>query len=166
MSQVFVCFGQTTANSHTAKELCKIVEDSLHSSRTFVTSLTGIGGVGKTALASWATLLSYEKKQFDFIVSLTAKDRALTTTGIVPVAPNLSSLADLLREICDVTGFSELIQNLETTTQLIEAVKKNILSQFKGLLLVDNLETVDDPLLISFLEAVRSAFQRRQSATD
>ena len=30
----------------------------------------------------------------------------------------------------------------------------DILSQFKGLLLVDNLETVDDPLLVSFLESL------------
>src|SRR5262249_47886735 len=84
------------------KELCRVIEESLVSERTFVTSLTGIGGVGKTALASWATLLAYEKKYFDFIVSLTAKDRALTSTGIVPLVPTLSSLADLLREICDV----------------------------------------------------------------
>jgi tetratricopeptide (TPR) repeat protein len=135
------------------KELCRIVEESLQSKRTFVTSLTGFGGVGKTALASWATLLAYERKQFDFIVSLTAKDRALTTTGIVPVAPNLSSLTDLLREICDVTGFSELTQTLPEA-ELAGAVSASILSHFKGLLLVDNLETVDDPLLISFLEAL------------
>ena len=113
--------------------------------------MTGIGGVGKTALASWATLLAHEKKFFDYIVSLTAKDRALTSTGIVPLTPTLSSLVDLLREICDVTGFSELGQ-ISDVSDLSKAVKVNILSQFKGLLLVDNLETVDDPLLISFLE--------------
>ncbi len=133
------------------KELCSIIEASLASNRTFVTSLNGIGGVGKTALASWATLLAHEKKTFDFIVSLTAKDRALTSTGIVPAAPTLSSLSDLLREICDVTGFSEL-QQIGSTTDQIQAVKVNILSQFRGLLFVDNLETVDDPQLISFLE--------------
>lgn len=133
------------------KELCKLIEDSLTSDRTFVTSLTGIGGVGKTALASWATLLAYEKKYFDFIVSLTAKDRALTSTGIVPLVPTLSSLADLLREICDVTGFSELAK-LPTLGEQVEAINRDILSQFKGLLFVDNLETIDDPMLISFLE--------------
>lgn len=135
------------------KDLCKLIADSLTSERTFVTSLTGIGGVGKTALAIWATLLAHEKGYFDFIVSLTAKDRALTTAGIVPVTPTLSSLADLLREICEVTGFSELTQISDIKEQ-VEAVKRDILSQFKGLLLVDNLETVDDPLLISFLETL------------
>jgi hypothetical protein len=111
------------------KAVCNLIEHSLTSERTFVTSLTGIGGVGKTALATWATFLSYENKYFDFIVSLTAKDRALTSTGIVPLAPTLSSLADLLREICDVTGFSELTQ-ISTMGEQVEAVKANILSQF------------------------------------
>lgn len=135
------------------KELCSQIEQSLTSDRTFVTSLTGIGGVGKTALASWATLEAYEKKHFDFIVSLTAKDRALTSTGIVPVAPTLSSLSDLLREICDVTGFAEIMQVPDQAEQMA-AIKKDVLSQFRGLLFVDNLETVDDPLLISFLESI------------
>ena len=133
------------------KDLCKAIETSLASPRTFVTSLNGIGGVGKTALASWAALQAHEKKSFDFIVSLTAKDRALSTTGIVPVAPTLSSLSDLLREVCEVTGFSELME-IDDLSSLTEAVKTNILSQFRGLLFVDNLETVNDPNLISFLE--------------
>lgn len=135
------------------KDLCEAVEQSMLSNRTFVTSLTGIGGVGKTALASWATLLAHERKYFDFIVSLTAKDRALTSSGIVPLSPTLSSLVDLLREICEVTGFSELNQITDVGAQ-VEAIRANILSQFKGLLLVDNLETVDDPLLVSFLESL------------
>ncbi len=131
--------------------LCKSVENALSSDRTFTASLTGIGGVGKTALASWATLRAFEDKRFDFIVSVTAKDRAFTTTGIVPVTPNMSSLADLLRQICEVTGFSELNQEPQIETHA-ELVRKNILSQFKGLLFVDNLETVNDPRIIEFLE--------------
>lgn len=133
------------------KELCSTIDDALKSDRTFVTSLTGIGGVGKTALACWAALRAHDSKKFDYIVSLTAKDRALTSTGIVPLAPTLSSLSDLLAEISDVTGFSELSQ-IDDLSERIKAVKSSILSQFRGLLFVDNLETVDDPQLISFLE--------------
>ena len=126
------------------KELCSTIDDALKSDRTFVTSLTGIGGVGKTALACWAALRAHDSKKFDYIVSLTAKDRALTSTGIVPLAPTLSSLSDLLAEISDVTGFSELSQ-IDDLSERIKAVKSSILSQFRGLLFVDNLETVDDP---------------------
>jgi tetratricopeptide (TPR) repeat protein len=133
------------------KEICSTIDDALKSNRTFVTSLTGIGGVGKTALGCWASLRAHDSRAFDYIVSLTAKDRALTTTGIFPLTPTLSSLSDLLAEICDVTGFSELSQ-IEDISERIRAVKSNILSQFRGLLFVDNLETVDDPQLIGFLE--------------
>ncbi|HYM12878.1 MAG TPA: RNA-binding domain-containing protein [Bryobacterales bacterium] len=130
--------------------LCDAVSKGLASDRTFVTSLAGIGGVGKTALACWATLDAYQRKQFDFIVSVTAKDRALTSAGIVPFAPTLSSLTDLLREICEVTGFSEF-EDLPHDEQL-RAIRQSLLCEFKGLLLVDNLETVDDPRIIQFLE--------------
>ena len=132
--------------------ICHTLDKAVLSDRTYVASLTGIGGVGKTALAVWATLRAYDRKQFDFIVSLTAKDRALTSAGIVPFTPTLSSLSDLLREICDVTGFGELLEG-DPKTQAA-AVQKTILAQFRGLLLVDNLETVDDPRIIDFLEAL------------
>jgi hypothetical protein len=56
-----------------------------------------------------------------------------------------------LAEICEVTGFSELLA-IEDTREQLACVKKQILSQFRGLLLVDNLETVDDPRIIDFLE--------------
>jgi len=133
------------------KDLCAALDKAVSSERTYVASLSGIGGIGKTALAVWATLKAYDRRQFDFIVSLTAKDRALTSAGIVPLTPTLTSLSDLLGEICDVTGFSELLDITDTNEQLA-SVKKLILSQFKGLLLVDNLETVDDPRIIDFLE--------------
>lgn len=129
---------------------CADVEKGLRSERTYVTSLTGIGGVGKTALACWATLLAYEKHLFDFIVSVSARDRALTLDGIVATVPTLSSLQDLLQQICETTGFTEY-RDLEPEER-IRLVRQDLLSEFRGLLFIDNLETVDDPRLISFLE--------------
>jgi tetratricopeptide (TPR) repeat protein len=128
---------------------CEQIESALRSQRTFVTSLTGIGGVGKTALACWMTLRAYEEKLFDFIVSVSARDRAFTSSGIVATIPTLSSLDDLLQQICETTGFTELLAL--PLDERIKCVKKDVL-QFRGLLFVDNLETVDDPLLVQFLE--------------
>lgn len=131
------------------KNHCDQIERALASQRTFITSLTGIGGVGKTALACWMTLKAYEEKKFDFIVSVSARDRAFTASGIVATVPTLSSLDDLLQQICETTGFAELLDL--SRDERIERVRKDILP-FRGLLFVDNLETVDDPLLIQFLE--------------
>lgn len=132
------------------ESLCSQLENAIKSSRTYVTSLTGIGGIGKTALACWMTLAAYEKKWFDFIVSVSARDRALTSAGIVATSPTLSSLADLLREICETTGFTEYAD--ESESEQLRLVKSEILPHFPGLLFVDNLETVDDPRIVTFLE--------------
>jgi tetratricopeptide (TPR) repeat protein len=131
--------------------LCETIDKAIRSDRTYVTSLTGIGGIGKTALACWMTLQSYEHKEFDFIVSVSARDRALTGTGIIPVSPTFSSLADLLRLLCETTGFGEIAE-MESEDERLRQVKSDILSQFRGLLFVDNLETVDDPRILAFLE--------------
>jgi hypothetical protein len=132
-------------------EYCDNVEKALRSERTFVTSLTGIGGVGKTALASWVVLKAYEKRWFDFIVSVSAKDRILTSEGIFATSSTFSSLDDLLHEICETTGFTpyDAISSIDERSR---RVKEDILGLFNGLLFVDNLETVDDPRLVQFLE--------------
>jgi tetratricopeptide (TPR) repeat protein len=102
-------------------------------------------------LACWSTLHAYEERLFDFIVSVSARDRALTSAGIAATEPTFSSLDDLLREICETTGFTEY-DAIEDKSERLKAVKIDILSQFRGLLFVDNLETVDDARILEFLE--------------
>ncbi len=130
---------------------CAEVEKAIQSQRTYVTSLTGIGGVGKTALACWMTLQAYERKWFDFIVSVSARDRAFTGEGIVAAVPTLSSLDDLLHQICETTGLTEY-DSIPKFEERLQRVREEILAQFRGLLFVDNLETIDDPRLLQFLE--------------
>jgi tetratricopeptide (TPR) repeat protein len=130
-------------------DACAAVEGALVDPRTAVTSLTGIGGVGKTALATWATLRAYEAKRFEFIVSITAKDRELTSTGLRALTPSLTSFEALLDGIADVLGFPELKQ-LPADERDREV--RSLLKGLNGLLYVDNLETVDDARLITFLD--------------
>ena len=128
---------------------CRMVERSLNSPRTSVTSIIGIGGVGKTALAVWAAMRCYERKQFEFMVSITAKDRELTTTGILGIEPKLTSFESLLDGICDVLGFPDI------KTRKINHKERDVrelLEETNGLLFVDNLETVDDRRIIDFLD--------------
>jgi hypothetical protein len=128
---------------------CRAVIDGLSDERTFVTSLTGIGGVGKTSLACWGVLHAYQERWFDYIVSISAKDRELTSSGIREVAPTGSTLDQLLDSIAETIGFSEL------SNMPLAEKQKEVTSLIKGtkmLLFVDNLETIQDPALILFLE--------------
>ncbi|MFZ2053242.1 MAG: ATP-binding protein [Candidatus Aminicenantales bacterium] len=86
---------------------CSEIFRGLKDERTSVTSIIGIGGVGKTALATWATLKAYYDGLFDIIISTTAKDRELTSSGIAALEPSLTSFESLLDSILEVTGFSD-----------------------------------------------------------
>ncbi len=132
-------------------ELCPKVKAALRDERTYVTTLSGIGGIGKTALACWAVLEAYKERQYDFIVSVSAKDRELTQAGIKPVDATLSSYEDLLNQLSEVLGFSELA---DEPVKAREETLRSLLPDANLLLFVDNLETVDDGRVVAFLETL------------
>ena len=125
------------------------IEQTIRDPRTAIAAVTGIGGVGKTAIATWATIRAYECKDFDFIVSITAKDRELTSAGIAALKPELTSFEALLDTILDVLDF-EGKKSLSAEDK--EKAVREIIEGTNGLLYVDNLETVDDMRIIRFLD--------------
>lgn len=130
-------------------QLTNEIENSLRDPRVTTTSLLGIGGAGKTALATWAVLRAFERGDFRFIVSITAKDRELTPSGIRALNPSLSTFESLLDSILEVLGFPDRkIQPIEIKS----AEARALLGDTGGLLYVDNLETVDDNRVIQFLD--------------
>lgn len=146
-------------------EPCAEIERALKNPRATVTSLIGIGGAGKTALATWAVLRAYDRKDFTFIASITAKDRELSTVGIQSLQPALTSFEALLDNVLEVLGFPEY------KAEKLEAKEKQVrllLEGSNGLLYVDNLETVDDARIISFLDnlpvGVRAIVTSRRTA--
>jgi len=131
------------------QEHCVEVEKALKDPRAAVAALVGIGGIGKTALATWATLRPYDRKDFAFIVSITAKDRELAPSGIQAIEPTLTSFEGLLNAILDVLRFPELkSEELDSKERYV----RELLKDSNGLLFVDNLETVDDGRIIRFLD--------------
>jgi tetratricopeptide (TPR) repeat protein len=125
------------------------IERALKDPRISTVSLLGIGGAGKTAIATWAVLKAYERQSFPFIVSMTAKDRELTATGIQALPAGMSSFDSLLDSILEVLGFPDLKSK---STAEREREVRTLLTDSKGLLFIDNLETVDDTRIITFLD--------------
>lgn len=124
-------------------------------SRHFLVTLDGIGGVGKSALAleiayrfrdQYAALPAEE--HFEAIIWISAKRTMLTANGIQPRQQTFSTLADLYREIATVLELPVIMQvDVEQRRGLVE----HALSGKRALLIVDNLETVDDEEILTFL---------------
>ncbi|MDZ4721649.1 MAG: tetratricopeptide repeat protein [Roseiflexaceae bacterium] len=124
-------------------------------SRHFVVTLDGIGGVGKSALAlelahryrsEYETLPAQER--FEAIIWASAKRTLLTAGGIQQRRPTFNTLDDLYREIVAVLEQPGLLQS---TADQRRAMAERALSAQRTLLIIDNLETVDDEELLSFL---------------
>jgi tetratricopeptide (TPR) repeat protein len=132
--------------------LCQDVLNGLKDRTTVVTSLTGIGGMGKTALACWGVMQAYTEQWFDFIISISAKDRELTANGIREITPTGSTLEHLTNAIIDTIGLPELSALSQSQK---ESEVRTLISDSRVLLFVDNLETVN-PTLVTFLENLPS----------
>lgn len=130
------------------KDYCQEILKGLNYARAAVVTLTGIGGVGKTALATWAVRNAYKNNRYDYIVSITAKDRELSLHGINSLNQKLLVLDDLLNEISDVIGFPE-IKKYDYNKKRAEIC--NFIKNSNLLLFIDNLETTSDKHIIDFL---------------
>lgn len=124
-------------------------------SRHFLVTLDGIGGVGKSALAlecayryrdAYDTVAPDER--FDAIIWVSAKRTLLTASGIQQRQQTFNTLADLYREIATVLEQPAILQaDIDQRRGLAERA----LARQRTLLIVDNLETVDDQELLTFL---------------
>ncbi len=110
--------------------------------------------MGKSSLAIECALRSQRGKDFERYVWVSAKKTRLTTEGIREVTPELTSLDDLMIQI--VLGDEDRKVTLDSQGDLVAAALGSLRAR-STLLVVDNLETVDDPDAIgSFLTNIPS----------
>lgn len=115
--------------------------------RIWIINVHGPGGVGKSALVNWAVYDMYEKRAFESIIHLTAKDTALTPRGITRSGCSLYSLENLLDHI--LKTFQE---NPPDDLNAKKKIALEILSAWHTLLVLDNMETVQDGRILEFVQ--------------
>src|SRR2546425_5819994 len=124
-------------------------------SRHFLMTLDGIGGVGKSALAleiAYRYRDTYRvvspEERFEAIIWVSAKRTLLTASGIQQRQQTFSTLGDLYREIATVLELPSILQG---DVELRRGLVEHALTNKRTLLIVDNLETVDDEEVLTFL---------------
>ena len=133
----------------------KSITKYLLSDQDRVITITGAGGVGKTAIAHKICnkLLEKQELPFDAIVWVSAKNEKLTLTGIEQIEPTLRNYDSLLDNILETFGwYDEIDGTIEGKEDCVNVILE---AGEKGLLLVvDNLETIVDDRVIEFIKNI------------
>lgn len=122
----------------------------LNSPKFSVVTITGSGGVGKTALALRIIQDIFESGntfKFDTVVWLSAKENKLSDLGIEDIEPSLKDFEELLNIILDLfnsNGDLGIEEKLNLVNKIFEINERL-------LIVVDNLETITDQRIINFI---------------
>src|SRR6185503_8706639 len=121
------------------EEIRSILESLQPNSRTFIIGIEGIGGVGKSTLATEVSYRCIENDLFESVIWISAKESILTLHGIEPVIPEAKTLSDILITIGTCLG-NPTIGNLSIQDQIKRAY--NLLARQTTLLVLDNFESL------------------------
>jgi tetratricopeptide (TPR) repeat protein len=122
--------------------------------RTWLVIIDGIGGVGKTALAVEVArrLLQGDavaSPVFDAVIWSSAKEDVLTADGIRSRQLRLTGLRDIYLAICTVLGMPGVLRLPEDEQHAV--IRQELSGPRRILLVVDNLESLEDEEVTSFL---------------
>jgi tetratricopeptide (TPR) repeat protein len=121
------------------EEIKTILQSLQPNSRTFIIGIEGIGGVGKSTLATEVSYRCIENDLFESVIWISAKESILTLHGIEPVIPEAKTLSDILITIGTALG-NPTIGNLSIQDQIKRAY--NLLARRTTLLVLDNFESL------------------------
>lgn len=147
-------YGQFIGREKELTDVIRILRPYPLSQHALVT-IDGIGGIGKSALALEVAhyyLRNYDdlppEERFDAIIWTSAKRTMLTGDGIVPRRQTLRTVDDIYSAVAATLQRDDIKRaSAEDQTETV----RSALVQQRTLLIVDNLETVDDPTVIAFL---------------
>lgn len=118
---------------------------------TRLLQVDGIGGIGKTSLVYYYCKSLIEKKlkhNFDFIIWMSGKRTVFTPSGEMKIKSFIASYRDVITEIAQFLGEGEIpANNLKEISVYVDV----LLKQHNTLLVVDNMETLIEEDLITFL---------------
>jgi len=136
-----------------------VIKKLLYSEQDRIVTITGAGGVGKTAVAlkTAYTILADPEKKYDAIIWFSAKETKLTSeNGIVDIEPQIKSCFRLTKDILQIIDTrTAIIYEKENFSQkkYIETLY-DLFSCQKYLLIIDNLETIKDEDTINFIKDI------------
>lgn len=137
----------------------RAIRNFIKSDQDRVITITGAGGVGKTALALRVaySFLGDAQNPFEAIIWFSAKASKLADEGIVPLIPAIKSHEQLIEDIMDILD-PKALHNFKEAKVPLDSYVTHLYNMFRSqkcLFIVDNLETViKDDKLIKFIEEI------------
>lgn len=135
------------------------IKKLLYSDQDRIITITGAGGVGKTAVAlkTAYTILADPEKKYDALIWFSAKETKLTAeNGIVDIVPQIRTCFKLIKDILNIID-SKTAAIYEKTDfpqkKYIETLYE-FFSSHRYLLIIDNLETIKDEDTINFIKDI------------
>lgn len=137
----------------------KRIKQLLYSDQDRIISVTGAGGIGKTAVVikTAYTMIADNNNPFECVLWFSAKESVLTADqGIVPIDSKITNYEDFLKEILEIVDpkTAEIFILNEIDIEKYQNRIYEIFSFQKCLIIIDNLETIRDQNTIEFIKNI------------